>query len=149
MIVQRWLQAVLLFQPKYWFAHPENYWILLFKRKSRSRYPKHILFESRSTDCRQWSFFLNLKKKKSGCFDPANIFLIIKINNFRGELSDVSAKTATLIAGRHNGWWGSMDDGWPWNRTFRDADHHRRGSVGFPAVDKPPCERWLQAVLFF
>ena len=27
------------------------------------------------------------------------IFLIIKINNFRGDLSDISAKTATLSAG--------------------------------------------------
>ena len=31
-----------------------------------------------------------------GYFDPIIFFLIIKINNFRGDLSDVSAKTATL-----------------------------------------------------
>ena len=32
-----------------------------------------------------------------GYFDPVNIFFIININNFRGDLSDISAKTATLV----------------------------------------------------
>ena len=32
-----------------------------------------------------------------GYFDPVNIYiLMIKINNFRGDFSDISAKTATL-----------------------------------------------------
>ena len=37
------------------------------------------------------SFFL-----VEGYFDPVNIFLMVKITNFRGDLSDVSAKTAAL-----------------------------------------------------
>ena len=32
-----------------------------------------------------------------GYFDPIIIFLIIKINDFRGDLTDISAKTATLL----------------------------------------------------
>ena len=32
-----------------------------------------------------------------GYFDPVNDCLIIKINTFRGDLSDVSAKTAALL----------------------------------------------------
>ena len=49
---------MLLFQPKYRLAHPENYLFLLFKTTfSGSKYPKNILynFEKRSTNCRsEW-----------------------------------------------------------------------------------------------
>ena len=31
-----------------------------------------------------------------GYFDPENVFLIMKINNFRGDLTDISAKTEAL-----------------------------------------------------
>ena len=42
-------------------------------------------------------FFSKLNKFIFGYFNPVNIyFLIIKINIFRGDLSDISAKTATL-----------------------------------------------------
>ena len=34
-----------------------------------------------------------------GLFDPVNIFLIIKMNNFGGDPSDISAKMATLFTG--------------------------------------------------
>ena len=36
-----------------------------------------------------------------GYFDPIIIFLIIKMNNFWGDLSDISARTATLVRGLH------------------------------------------------
>ena len=42
-------------------------------------------------------FFSKLNYIFFGHFDPKNIFLIIKINIFRGDLSDSSAKTATLV----------------------------------------------------
>ena len=32
-----------------------------------------------------------------GYFDPENIFLIIEINNFRGDLTDISAKKEGLL----------------------------------------------------
>ena len=32
-----------------------------------------------------------------GCFDPIYVFLLIKITIFRGEISDISAKTAQLL----------------------------------------------------
>ena len=32
-----------------------------------------------------------------GYFEPEKIFLIIKINNFRGELTDISAKKEALL----------------------------------------------------
>ena len=41
-------------------------------------------------------FFSKLYKLIFGYFDPIIFFLIIKINNFRGDLSDISAETATL-----------------------------------------------------
>ena len=41
-------------------------------------------------------FFSKLNYFISGYFDPINIFLIIKINNLQGDLSSISAKTATL-----------------------------------------------------
>ena len=42
-------------------------------------------------------FFSKLNNLFFGYFDPVIVFFIIKINNFRGDLSDISAKTATLI----------------------------------------------------
>ena len=47
--------------------------------------------------CAAVKFFSKSNNLFFGYFDPINIFLIIKINNFRGDLSDVSAKTATLV----------------------------------------------------
>ena len=48
---------------------------------------------------RSVKFFSKLINLFFGCFDPMNIyFLIIKINKFRGDLSSISAKTATLHA---------------------------------------------------
>ena len=45
----------------------------------------------------QWSFFQNSRIIVSGYFDPINIFFDLKKwNNFRGDLSDISAKTASL-----------------------------------------------------
>ena len=38
------------------------------------------------------AFFQKLNIIFFGCFDPIFFFLIIKINNFRGDLSDISAK---------------------------------------------------------
>ena len=43
-------------------------------------------------------FFAKPKKNVLGNFDPVNIFLIVKKNNFRGDLSGISAKMATLLA---------------------------------------------------
>ena len=40
--------------------------------------------------------FFKIKLLFFGYFNPVNFFLIIKICNFRGYLSDISAKTATL-----------------------------------------------------
>ena len=42
--------------------------------------------------------FSKLNKSFFGCFDPVIYFLIIKIDSFRGDLSDVSTKPATLVA---------------------------------------------------
>ena len=42
-------------------------------------------------------FFSKLKFGFFGYFDPTNIFFYNKAKNFRGDLSDVSAKTATLL----------------------------------------------------
>ena len=43
-------------------------------------------------------FFSKLNKFIFGYFDPKNIFFsIIKINNFWGDFSDISAETATLM----------------------------------------------------
>ena len=42
-------------------------------------------------------FFSKVIRFFLGYFDPINIFLIIKINNFRGDLSDILAKTASLL----------------------------------------------------
>ena len=42
-------------------------------------------------------FFSKLNNLFFGYFDPITNFLIIKISNFRGDLSDISAKTATLM----------------------------------------------------
>ena len=36
-----------------------------------------------------------------GYFDPTNVFFITKINNFRGDLSGISAETATLLVRDH------------------------------------------------
>ena len=41
-------------------------------------------------------FFSELNKLFFGYFDSIIFFLIIKINYFRGDLRDISAKTATL-----------------------------------------------------
>ena len=41
-------------------------------------------------------FFSKLIYFFFGYFDPIYIFFIIKINNFRGVLNDISAKTASL-----------------------------------------------------
>ena len=44
-----------------------------------------------------------------GYFDPKNIFKIIRINNFRGDLSDMSAKKTSMditdcrLCGREDG----------------------------------------------
>ena len=37
-----------------------------------------------------------------GYFDPTSIFVVIKMNDFRGELSDISAETATLVTCSEN-----------------------------------------------
>ena len=42
-------------------------------------------------------FFSKLSYLFFGYFDPLEYFLIIKINKFRGDLSDISAKTGTLV----------------------------------------------------
>ena len=43
-------------------------------------------------------FFFEIKLFIFGRFDPVNIFLMLKITNFRGDSGDISAKTATLTA---------------------------------------------------
>ena len=49
----------------------------------------------------RWSvlLFSKLIKLFFGYFDPVKYFLIVKINNFRGDLSSISAKMATVQAG--------------------------------------------------
>ena len=42
-------------------------------------------------------FFSNLNYHFIGYFDPVNLFLIIKINDFWVNLSDISARTETLV----------------------------------------------------
>ena len=42
--------------------------------------------------------FSNLIKLFFGYFDPDNIFLIMKINNFQGELTDILARKEALSA---------------------------------------------------
>ena len=44
--------------------------------------------------------FSKLNKIFFGFFDPGNIFLDKKINNFRGELTDISAKKEVLVGVR-------------------------------------------------
>ena len=44
-------------------------------------------------------FFQNKMIFYFGYFDPVFFFLIIQINIFRGDLSDVSAKTVALVSG--------------------------------------------------
>ena len=48
-------------------------------------------------------FFSKCDYNFLGYFDPIKTFLIIKINNFRGDLSDVSAKMAILAAAAGTG----------------------------------------------
>ena len=43
--------------------------------------------------------FSKLNKILFGYFDPEKIFLDNKINNFRGELTDISAKKEALALG--------------------------------------------------
>ena len=45
----------------------------------------------------QLSFFQNLINIFFGHFDPINIFSILQINNLWGDLTDISAKTATVM----------------------------------------------------
>ena len=40
--------------------------------------------------------FSKLNKTFFGYFDPENIFKILKINDFRGEITDISAKIEAL-----------------------------------------------------
>ena len=46
------------------------------------------------------SFFIIKKKYFSGYFNPEKFFYITKINSFRGELTDISAKKEALVAVR-------------------------------------------------
>ena len=48
----------------------------------------------------QWSFFSKLNYFIFGFFDPKIFFPLIKITVFWGDLSGISAKTATLIVCR-------------------------------------------------
>ena len=41
--------------------------------------------------------FSKLNLLISGYYDPKTIFFVVKINDFRNDLSDISAKTATLV----------------------------------------------------
>ena len=41
--------------------------------------------------------FFKIESFVMGYFDPINTFLITEINNFRGDLSGISAETATLL----------------------------------------------------
>ena len=50
-----------------------------------------------------------------GCFDPVKK-MIIKINNFRGELSDISAKKATLVT-------YVWDNSWAWYIFSKSSWH--------------------------
>ena len=50
--------------------------------------------------CAAVKFISKLNQFIFGRFDPVNIFLIIKINNFRGDLTDVSAKKEALTTVR-------------------------------------------------
>ena len=43
-------------------------------------------------------FFSKLNEIFSGYFDPKNILYMININNFRGDLSNISAKKTSLVA---------------------------------------------------
>ena len=45
-------------------------------------------------------FFSKINYFIVGYFDPVVMFLIIKINIFRGDLSDIAAKTASLLPKR-------------------------------------------------
>ena len=53
-------------------------------------------FSARCWEISSVKFFSKLNNLFFGYFDPINSFFILKINNFRGGLSDISAKTATL-----------------------------------------------------
>ena len=53
---------------------------------------------SRCVPCRQQSFFQNINNFFLDTFSQQIYFLIIKINNFWGDLSGISATTATLLA---------------------------------------------------
>ena len=48
-----------------------------------------------------WLLSIKLLSKSNilffGYFDHINIFLVIKINNCRGDVRDISAKTAALV----------------------------------------------------
>ena len=41
--------------------------------------------------------FSKLNKLFFGCFDPENIFWIMKMDNFQGELTDISAKKEAML----------------------------------------------------
>ena len=41
--------------------------------------------------------FSKRNKLVLGCFDPVHVLCTLKVNNFRGDLTDVSAKTKTLL----------------------------------------------------
>ena len=69
-----------------------------------SIYPQHPLKISRASFStlrrrprwHQWSFYPNKLIYSMVTLIPKTLFMIIKTNNVRGDLSDISAKTATL-----------------------------------------------------
>ena len=56
-----------------------------------------LSFGRRRAACSAGTFFSNLIYYILGYFYPLFFFNIVKINIFRGDLSDISAKTATLV----------------------------------------------------
>ena len=57
-----------------------------------------------------------------GYFDPENVFLIMKINNFRGDPTDNSAKKEALVKYRHFSWnkYAGGETNTPRMRHFRE-----------------------------
>ena len=112
--------AVLLFQPKYRLSHPENY---LFSSSNKifsgSKYPKNILFnfEKRSTDSYDWwgSKEAAISEWRACMMQWIAVILSYNVNDFfgilwsykkyftnkitcfRGDVTDTSAETKSLV----------------------------------------------------
>ena len=67
--------------------------------------------------------FSKLKKIFFGYFDPEHVFEIMKINNFRGELTDISAKRNTVVHWTESVPRGSRCPYHPGRRFERPAFH--------------------------